>query len=467
MKRILLKILSLGLVGVVVMNIAGCKNKKTQQDSPAKGSLTIGSDKIQLSGTFIQSWLCSTWSDERWDLELSNLGDLGMDIIVLGDSAVKSTAGEWTTFYPSKLTGLKDGYLGSDTIDNALRNCQKHGFKVYVGMSLDENWWDKFVYDSEWLYSAMNTCNDIAKELYTNYHEKYKDTFVGWYWNPEIWNAEVFKKTSAVRGKSIKTLSTAMNICLDYLNKLDPDMPFMFSPFANTEIGSADDNYQFWHDLIEQTHFRKSDILAPMDSVGAGGTKIQYLDRWLKAYSQAVAETGKLKFWCNCEDFDYTTAQEACSADMGRFSRQMEIASKYCEKIITFAYSHYYSPYNTINGYDATYRDYLKNGKLETVPPSAPKNFKGVFEGNIAVLSWDASTDNIGICGYNLYRNGTLYETIRAERSDNAPDVPPIGTETTDWDAINMIQQSGEVEYAVTAVDCAGNESEKTILILK
>ena len=462
-KKLTVKLISILACGSLLLGLCSCGTNELPSDSTD----VKGTKQVKLSGTFIQSWLCSTWSDERWALELTNLKDLGMDIVVLGDSAVKSTAGKWTAFYPSELDGLKDGYLGSDTIDNALRNCQKFGFKVFVGMSLDEKWWDKFVYDEEWLYSAMNKCNDIADELYKNYHEKYSDAFYGWYWNPEIWNAEVFKPTSAVREKSIKTLSTGMNICLDHLNELSPDMPFMFSPFANTEIGSADDNYLFWKDLFNSTHFRKFDILCPMDSVGAGGTKIQYLDKWFEAYSKAVTETGKLKFWSNCEDFDYTTANEACTADMGRFSKQMEITSKYCEKIITFAYSHYYSPYNAVEGYNATYKDYIENGRLEQEPPTVPSDFKAEIENNVAVLSWNASTDNLGIAGYNVYRNGNLMETIRAELSNNASVAPEIGTYTTDWDALDLIEKSGNVTYSVAAVDCAGNESEKAEYILK
>ena len=150
MKNKLAKLISISLVGAFMLLTVGCASGG-KNETKTKNKLTKGADKVKLSGTFIQSWLCNPWDDERWGKELKNLKDLGMDIIVLGDTAVKSTAGAWTTYYPSKLEGLKEGYLGSDTVENALRNCKKYGFKVFVGMSLDENWWDKFVYDKEWL----------------------------------------------------------------------------------------------------------------------------------------------------------------------------------------------------------------------------------------------------------------------------------------------------------------------------
>mgnify|MGYP001135227155 CR=1 FL=1 len=52
----------------------------------------------------------------------------------------------------------------------------------------------------------------------------------------------------------------------------------MFSPFISRSIGSAEDNYLFWRDLISQVSFLEGDILCPMDSVGAGGCPVDYVD---------------------------------------------------------------------------------------------------------------------------------------------------------------------------------------------
>ena len=152
---------------------------------------------------------------------------------------------------------------------------------------------------------------------------------------------------------------------------------------------------------------------------------------------------------------------------MGRYSKQMEIAAKYCEKTITFAYSHYYSPYNTIPGYDKAYRYYIENGKLETEAPTAPANFTVELQNNAAILNWNESSDNIGVCGYNIYREGKLIENIRAGLSDNVPTAPKIDTSTGDWEAKSILETVGQITYSVTAVDCSGNESEKSTFVLK
>jgi len=473
MYKMLKKYISVVLAATLCVSAVGCTNSNNNNnsgDASSLGSTTVytkGVSEIKLSGTFIQSWLCSAWSDERWAEELTMMKGLGMEYIVLGDSATKDTSGSWYSFYPSQLDGLKEGKGSVDTVENALRNCQKFGIKVFVGMGLDENWWDKFIYDSDWFNESNTKYTEIAQELYDLYKKDYGDTFYGWYWVPEIWNADVFNHSSSSRDASITVLANGLDIVLDYLTQLSPEMPMMLSPFANTDLGSADDNYLFWRDLIKEANFREGDILCPMDSVGAGGTKIEYLDKWFEAYSKAVAETGKVEFWANCEDFGYTMNKEACSANWDRFLQQMTIASKYCKKTITFAYAHYYSPYNTIDGFNKTYEDYLKNGKLETEKPSTPENLTVKFENKVAILDWDASTDNMGVSQYNIYRNGKMIENICVGRSDNAVAVPQLDTSTTDWDAKDLFSTDGMITYSVTAVDCAGNESDKAESILK
>ncbi len=454
------------LLAAACVGMAGCRSSEepsasfdpvSDTSSSSETEYTKGSAEMKLSGTFIQSWLCSAWSDERWEQELSMLKELGMEYIVLGDSAVKNTSGKWYSFYPSELDGLKEGYGGVDVIDNALRNCQKYGFKVFIGVGLDEKWWDSFVKDPDWLYSAMEQSGIIADEIYSNYHAKYADAFHGWYWPPEIWNSELFKSTSAVREESIQVLAKGMSIIRDHLTAIDDSLPMMFSPFVNRSIGSAEDNYLFWRDLISQVSFLEGDIICPMDSVGAGGCPVDYLDAWTASYSKAVAETGKIRFWSNCENFDYSKGGEPISCSMDRFSRQMEIVAKYCETTITFAYSHYYSSYNTLEGFHNAYSYYLKNGELEKEKPSAPGNVSLRSENGVVVLNWDASNDNLGVVGYNVYRNGELLENICAQRGDNAVKVPEIDTTTTDWDAEKI---DGSVIYGIAAFDASGNESE-------
>ena len=48
----------------------------------------------------------------------------------------------------------------------------------------------------------------------------------------------------------------------------------------------------------------------------------------------------------------------------------------------------------------------------DKTPPTTPTAVKGTAAGSSASVSWRASTDNIKVVGYDLYRDGTLLRTV-------------------------------------------------------
>ena len=82
----------------------------------------------------------------------------------------------------------------------------------------------------------------------------------------------------------------------------------------------------------------------------------------------------------------------------------------------------------------------------DTSPPSIPANLSASAVSYSQVnISWDASTDNVGVTGYHLYRNGTLLTTT----SDTFFSDTNISPSTTYF-------------YAIAAYDAANNESSQT-----
>ena len=77
----------------------------------------------------------------------------------------------------------------------------------------------------------------------------------------------------------------------------------------------------------------------------------------------------------------------------------------------------------------------------DTTPPTAPSNLTGTTSGTTVTLSWTASTDNVGVTGYDVYVNGAFSKTV-------------TGTTTTDTEAA-----TATVPYYVKAHDAAGNVS--------
>ena len=86
------------------------------------------------------------------------------------------------------------------------------------------------------------------------------------------------------------------------------------------------------------------------------------------------------------------------------------------------------------------------NGGGDTTPPSTPANLAvtGVTSSS-ASLSWSPSTDNVGVAGYRVYRNGVQVGTT-------------TGTTFTD----TGLSASTQYTYAVAAYDAAGNVSAQS-----
>jgi len=77
----------------------------------------------------------------------------------------------------------------------------------------------------------------------------------------------------------------------------------------------------------------------------------------------------------------------------------------------------------------------------DTSPPSPPTSLSAsVLPSGLTKLSWHASTDNVAVTGYRIYRNGTLFATV-------------TGTSVT------IKKQIGTFTYSVRAFDQAGNLS--------
>lgn len=103
----------------------------------------------------------------------------------------------------------------------------------------------------------------------------------------------------------------------------------------------------------------------------------------------------------------------------------------------------------TAKAYDAagnfsnsSYYVTVQNG--DSQPPTAPSNPSAKATApNSVTLTWTASTDNIGVAGYRIVRNGTL--------------LTQVGPVTSFQD--NQVLPNTQYTYAITALDTAGNVS--------
>ena len=105
-----------------------------------------------------------------------------------------------------------------------------------------------------------------------------------------------------------------------------------------------------------------------------------------------------------------------------------------------------YSPNSTAGaGFNADMMSLTSpgTGTADTTPPSQPTNFTATPESQTQVsLSWTAATDNVGVTGYSILRNGVQ-----------------IGTTTTTSYSDTGLTANTSYAYSVIAFDAAGNSS--------
>ncbi len=82
-------------------------------------------------------------------------------------------------------------------------------------------------------------------------------------------------------------------------------------------------------------------------------------------------------------------------------------------------------------------------GTSDTTPPSIPTNLKATAASASQIdLTWSASTDNVGVTGYKIYRNGTQIATTAGTSYSNTG-----------------LSAATSYSYSVAAYDAAGNTS--------
>lgn len=89
--------------------------------------------------------------------------------------------------------------------------------------------------------------------------------------------------------------------------------------------------------------------------------------------------------------------------------------------------------------------DFGGGSPVDPTPPTAPSNLAvSNVTAYTANLSWNASTDNVGVTGYNIYKDSTLIGST---------------SRTTLTYALTGLTPNTTYSYTVRAVDAAGNES--------
>lgn len=411
----------------------------------------------EFNGTFVQSWLSGSWDEERWADEIETMEKDGVKYLVLQDLASKDAEGNWTIYYDSDLPAFQNADVGTDVLANALKAVKGSDIQIFVGLTSFDNLWSTGTITKEY-GEVCNVTADMMQEIYNTYYKGNEANFYSWYFTMEFSN-------NVLMQLGMPNIIKGLNVVLDKATAIDPSIPLMMSPFTSNYLsfgkGAA---LMQWMKLFSAGHWRDGDIFAPQDAVGAAWIDEDDLEDIWKMYSLAIEQcSADVKLWANCENFTSAVADSFGAGfinppasenvvnvpvTLDRFAYQMDVASRYCENIITFSYSHYYSENERSDVFIRTYRDYVDNGYVLEKQSPVMGTFTKTATDEGVELNWEQATDNIGISHYRVMKNGEFLH--RAETFDG-------------YHRVSFTDANGSIgdRYTIVAFDAAGNISQE------
>jgi hypothetical protein len=148
-----------------------------------------------------------------------------------------------------------------------------------------------------------------------------------------------------------------------------------------------------------------------------------------------------MQFWVDTE----TYIQGYHTMPIHTIVDDMRAVQPYVSNYVSFSFNHYLSPQQVNPLYYETYMDYLATGRVESVPPTPPANLAATALDSATIqLTWSGSTDNVGVVGYKVMRNGQQVTTL-------------YSTDTSYVDS--GLDDGMTYSYQVRAFDAAGNNS--------
>ena len=380
-----------------------------------------------LRGSFLQPQLGDAWTLKQWTNEFQYMQDAGLDQMLIQWTADSK---EKTTIFPSTLAGYTQN-TQHDVVERGLQAADASGAQVYLGLQVNDDWWTNYINDAAWLRNEAKTANALADDLWKRYRRH--PSLAGWYLPFEVDNVE----TSAPQWDNLVAFYRAVG---HHLHELTPGKPVVISPFYDTREGLSSSEWQtMWEYVLKRSPI---DVLALQDGVGAAHATAAKLPEWFSAVQNAIQHARpSMQFWVDTETFHHQYA----TMPIHSIVRDMCAVQPYVSNYVSFSFNHYLSPQQVNPLYYQTYVDYLATGKVDTVPPTIPANLAAAAVDSATIrLTWTASTDNVGVVGYTVLRDGKHVTTLYS--ADTSYDDSGLDPDTT-------------YSYQVKAFDAAGNNS--------
>jgi hypothetical protein len=417
----------------------------------------------RLAGSLIQEYLAKDWNQSQWREEFKRMKSACLTQLVI----------QWTadskkreTYYPTSLAGYAQAE-NVDIVGPALTAAGSEEIEVFLGLQKNDDFDNgprKFAKDAAWLDAEAQESIKVATDLFDRYHttEGFKKCFRGYY----LWFEFDNLNFPAGNWDNLVRFYTVVG---NALHKLAPGKVIVIAPYFNVGSDPAPNSAvpseslrrmaNDWQAMLSYILKRSPvDVLALQDGVGAKENglpphaTLPQLPTMFEATRRAIESTGKdIKFWADTET--YVENREGKTGSYPMFIPEIvadiHAVQPFVSNYLSFSFNHYQSPYE---GFFQSYKNYTEGAKLDNVAPDKPADLRvSEMDQSTVNLNWKAGTDNIGVVGYDIYRNNK--KLLRTFVRDTG-----FGTAFID----NGLSAGTRYQYEIAAIDASGNESVRS-----
>lgn len=311
---------------------------------------------LRLTGTFLDEIThdipSQNWGEAEWRREFRLYRAIGIDTVVIIRAGYQDKCIFPAKSVPGLLPVRED--LGRMFLDLA----EEFGLGLY---------WGTFDSGSHWYRRTWWKEVDLNKAFINEVVERYGDSpaLKGWY---------LCHETSRNDSHIIELFRHIGGHC-----KAAKDLPVLISPFpqgskqfSGGDVFTLEESLEHWDRIFSET----SDVV---DICAFQDGQIQY--RELPAFLDGVKSLGArhgVTIWSNVETFDRDMPIKFPPADWRYLRLKMEEATRTAEKIITFEFAHFMSPYSCYPAARNLFRRYCEAHGIE---------FDSVVERDLSGLS--------------------------------------------------------------------------------
>ncbi|OLA10547.1 MAG: hypothetical protein BHW12_02260 [Coprobacillus sp. 28_7] len=276
---------------------------------------------------FLQPWAFYNKTSEELDKHFEELKTRGFKTIIIQNTSKYNKGEPKECFYDSEKSFPLEK---KDFLKKIITICNEKNINVICGISSDDYWWSQTSHEFD--EETMNMFNEEETFTIGEILAKYK--IQGIYYSNEMYsNSEGF----------IKSWTKNINKIIEYIEKIDPKMPFYLSPFNSSFYGGSEkQKLSFWKEFFQKINFRKFDYFLLQDGFGAL-SKDPTTKKCEDVYNLNVKirslclEYSKVNFALNIELF----ASKGLASD-DRVNIQKKYANTLGDVIACFSVSHYY-----------------------------------------------------------------------------------------------------------------------------